>query len=153
MAKQNSTAVEKTKRKYSVTFDEPSLTKQHFKSETNINTIMSRYEKQGIVDHINKHKGTYGEFADIPDYQEALNKMKLAEEMFMELPSRVRNYFQNDPVQFVEFVQNPANEGKLVEIGLAKAKPVSDAQASTDKQVVKETTKKATAPSQGDKSE
>ena len=40
-------------------FHLPSLTKQSFKDECNINNIMSKYMKDGLIGHVNKHQGRY----------------------------------------------------------------------------------------------
>ena len=51
---------------------EPSLTKQSFASECDINTIMARYEHTGVLDYVNENEARYGEFSAV-DYQEAMN--------------------------------------------------------------------------------
>lgn len=97
------------------------LTRQEFKAECNINNIMAKYQKTGIIDHITKHSPTYGEYSPI-DFQEAMDTIKQGESLFAELPSRARKYFNNDPAEFMEFVNDPENIDKLVDLGLA-AKP------------------------------
>lgn len=103
-----------------------SLTHQSFKDECDINVLMKRYEKTGILEHANQHRGQYGDFADLTNFQEALQIVREAETMFMTLPSRIRADFENDPGKFVSFAQNPDNADKLVEYGLAtKREPES----------------------------
>lgn len=97
----------------------PSLTRQEFKDECDINTIMRRYEKSGVVSHVRKSEPQYGDFVGIPDFQQSLNMLNAATESFMQLPARVRREFDNDPRQFVQFVEDPANLEKVREYGLA----------------------------------
>lgn len=97
-----------------------SLAKQAFKKECDINAIMARYEKNGLISHVNRFQGQYGDFTDPPGYQDALNKVISAQDMFMTLPAKVRARFGNDPGEFLEFVQDPRNSDELVKLGLAK---------------------------------
>lgn len=118
------------KRKYAIEFTQPSLTKQSFGHEANINTIMSRYEKTGVIENLNTQEGQFGDFTNIQTYQESLNQIMLAQNMFDSLPAQVRKYFENDPVLFVEFAQNPENQDTLVEMGLAERRPIAPDDAS-----------------------
>lgn len=97
-----------------------SLTKQSFKDETDINGIMRRYQETGLIEHVKKYEGRYGDFSGIPDYQTALQKVIDAQEMFNSLPSSIRNRFQNDPGEFLAFATDPKNADALIEMGLAK---------------------------------
>lgn len=96
-----------------------SRTKQAHKDETDINIILRKHEKGLVVDHLNKHQGQYGDFIDAPDYHTALNRIHAADEAFMEIPADIRAEFDNDPAQFLEFVQNPENLPSMREMGLA----------------------------------
>lgn len=103
-----------------------SLTRQAHQQECDINQIMAKWQKTGIIEHVNEFEGQYGDFTDLPaDYQSALNQVMAAQEMFESLPSTVRRKFDNDPGKFLEFVDNPENAGELVEMGLAHS-PVPD---------------------------
>lgn len=111
------------RRKVEITFDQDKgMTRQEFERECNINNIMSKYQKTGVVDHITKHSPFYGDYDPI-DFQTALNTIRDGEAMFAELPSAARKFFSNDPAEFMAFVQDPDNIDKLVELGLA-TKPV-----------------------------
>lgn len=106
-----------------IIFTEPSMTQQQFKAECDINKIMAKYQKNGVLSHINTRGATYGDF-DAVDFQQAMETIRLGNEMFDELPSRARLYFNNDPAEFMEFVNNPDNAGKLEELGLSFKPPV-----------------------------
>lgn len=98
-------------------FSEGNQTKQAFKDECDINQIMARYQKTGAMDHFATHQATYG---DIPavDFQEAMNLVTSTNQMFNELPSSIRSAVNNDPAQFLAFVQDPENAETLREWGL-----------------------------------
>lgn len=109
---------------------EPSLTKQSFKDECDINVILKRYKLTGLVEHVQSARGGYGDFTQVTDYQSALNAVLLAQDAFLELPATIRERFGNEPDAFVRFVDDPANAQALVDLGLAVAKdaPASPAQ-------------------------
>jgi hypothetical protein len=103
---------------------EPSMTKQSFKEECDINTIVRRFEATGQIDHINQAaaKGLYTDLPDGLDLQSALDQVKQAEAAFMALPAAARAHFDNDPVLFVEAMSNPTSQDLeiLDKHGLAK---------------------------------
>lgn len=97
-----------------------SRTKQSFKGECDINTIMARYQKTAVIEHFNQHQGRYGDFTTELDYQSCLNQVLEAQDMFMTLPSSVRKTFENDPGKFLAFASDPQNLEKMASMGLAK---------------------------------
>lgn len=107
-----------------VTFKKPSRTQQSFKDECDINNIMARYERTGIVDHLAKYEGQYGDFIGYPDYHVAMNRVAAADAMFMTLPASLRERFGNSAEAFLQFAQDPANELELIDMGLMPRRPV-----------------------------
>lgn len=108
---------------YGLACPEPTLTIQSEKDNCDINQIIKRSEKSGILpvrsDYAN---AMFGDFTDIPDYQTALNAVNAANETFMSLPAEIREQFQNDPAKFVDYATNEANIDQLREWGLATPK-------------------------------
>ena len=100
----------------------PSLAKQSFKDECDINYIMRKFEKKGVIDHLNNHQGQYGNFIGFEDYHISQNKILAAAEAFASIPSKIRAKFGNDPATFLEFAQNPENLDEMIKIGLAPQK-------------------------------
>lgn len=113
---------EKLDRKTGEITKEPSRTKQSFKDECDINNIVKSFRTvQDILDLTARNK--QGVFADLPDqfeYQEGLNTIIQARTAFDALPARIRNRFENDPAQFLEFMSDPGNQDEWVKLGLAK---------------------------------
>ncbi len=104
-----------------VFFTEPSLTKQAFAEETDINRIMARFEKTNLLNHVNEHQGNYGNFITDLDYRAAMQAVVEAQEAFDTLPAKIRARFANSPADFLGFVQNPDNLDEMVKLGLANA--------------------------------
>lgn len=99
------------------------LVQQQFKNECDINHLMKKYREAGLVPQIPKAP-YYGDFTNIPDYQEALNVVNEANTLFMSMSAAVRKEFDNDPARFLEFCQDPANADRMMELGLReKPKP------------------------------
>jgi phage internal scaffolding protein len=94
-----------------------SRTKQSFKKECDINLIMAKYQKTGAITHFNKHQQNYG-IADGSTFQDAMNLVCEAQEMFNDLPSSIRSRFGNDPAAFLDFVQNDENADEMARMGL-----------------------------------
>lgn len=111
-------------RPYAITFNtEAGLTKQSFKDECNINKIMDKFQKTGVISHYANHGPQYMEIAP-GDFLDAQLVIAKAQTMFEELPSQVRKRFDNSPEQFLEFVQNPNNQEEAYKLGLASEPPV-----------------------------
>ena len=98
------------KMKVSLTFPaDEGRTKQSFKDECDINNIMARFQKTGVLAFANKFEARYGDVTGV-DFGEAMRVVADARSMFAEMPARLRDRFANDPARFLEFVQNPANK-------------------------------------------
>lgn len=120
------------KRPYSIDLSGDTRAKQSFKDECDINVIMKKYEATGLIDHVNTHQGHYADVLEVPDYQSALNSVMSAQNAFMSLPAAIRAQFENDPGQFLAFVQNPANRDEMIEMGLAEGEDTRELIGSPD---------------------
>ncbi len=94
-----------------------SMTKQSFAQESEINNIMAKYEKTGVIDHV-KNNAFYADMPAGLEYQMALQMTIDAEVAFNSLPANVRREFDNDPFKFLEFVEDPDNVERMAELGL-----------------------------------
>ena len=91
-------------------------TQQQHKEECDINSLLRRYEKTGIMTHLQKYEGRYGDFSGENDLYEAGLQIKVATDMFMELPAIVRQKFANNAGAFIDFVTDPDNKGSMKEL-------------------------------------
>ena len=107
-----------------------SMTHQSMKEETDMNRIMEKWAKTGVLEHTNRFQGQYGDFLHAPeDYHSAMNAVLDAQEMFLTLPSGVRKRFGNDPGQFLDFVSDPDNREEMQKLGLTEGKPNTAAES------------------------
>lgn len=96
-----------------------SLTQQHFKDEVDIKNTIRRYDRTGLIANVNKAVAHYGDFtASVNEYQDALNLVIEAQQNFAALPAEIREVFGNNPGEFLEQVQDPANKDRMIELGL-----------------------------------
>lgn len=101
----------------------PSLTRQSAKDECDINQIVKKHLAGQVSSFVNKNEPRYEDYTGF-DFQAAMNTVASASEMFADLPAVIRKRFQNDPVEFMNFVHDPENieEGRKLGI-FSPAKP------------------------------
>lgn len=93
-----------------------SRTEQHHAQGANINTIMAKYKKTGVIPQF--VGAAYGDFSGVTDYQTALELVRQSQRQFDALPANIRRYFNDDPGQLLDFVADDANREKAIELGL-----------------------------------
>lgn len=104
------------------------MTKQSFKDECDINVLMKKFERDGLMSHVSTVEGRYGDFGDGSDFHDAMNIVRRAQEMFETVPANLRAEFGNDPGAFLDFVVN-AEDDVLRERGLLPSVSVDPAPA------------------------
>lgn len=123
----------------SIDFSESlSLTKQSFRDECDVNNIIKQYVKNGIAPHGNSSSGSFFDASTSSDYQSALNLVISANESFAALPAAIRKKFGNDPVNYIEFVEDPANAAEARSLGLLN--PIPEPPAPMDVRIVPDAT-------------
>lgn len=99
----------------------PSMTLQDRKDECDIHRIVQRHAETGLWGP-NLAPATrqpmYGDFTQPVDLLTAQRLLCTAKESFSALPSDVRKEFSNDPIVMLEWLKNPQNYERGVELGL-----------------------------------
>lgn len=98
----------------------PTLTEQKHKQDCDINNILRRYSATGELIHTNPNMPSFDDFTNVPEFREMLDFVNYAHEQFAELPSDIRERFNNNPVRLVDFVNNEKNRDEAIRIGLIK---------------------------------
>lgn len=96
------------------------VTKQSFKAECDINTILRQYSKTGVINHVQSARPTYADLPDAIDYQQSLHTLMEADQAFAGLPASVRNRFGNSPAAFLDALSDPSQEAYLREVGILR---------------------------------
>jgi hypothetical protein len=94
------------------------LVEQGQAAMTDINRLLEPAMKRGLLRHTVKFEGQYD---DIPfkDLQHANDIIAKSKSMYEELPANIRSEFQS-PVEFLQFVQNPANAERMRKMNILK---------------------------------
>lgn len=108
--------------------DLPSLTRQEFAEECDINSLMAKYEKTGILPvNMNMSVPAYLDVSDVPDLRASMDTLNAATAAFMSLPAAVRKEFDNDAMKFVDFAGQAENLERMRSWGLAPPAPTPPA--------------------------
>lgn len=98
----------------------PSKTRASQQKETEINGIISKYDRTGTLTHITRSVPRFDDVSNITDYKSALDQVLEAQKQFSQLPSDLRSHFDNDPGKLIEFLSDSKNLEKAVEMGLVE---------------------------------
>lgn len=115
---------------YNTVVTSDTKTQQHLKEVCDVNYIMNRWLKTGVLDHVKQHAPVYGDLENF-DLQESLNKVIKAEEAFMALPSKIRKLCGNDPQNFVDWMLSDRDMDLKKEYQLVKSSVANQTQSDT----------------------
>lgn len=98
-----------------------SRTVQSHRESCDIPSIIAKFKRTGQLPTIRANASElaqYGDFTDVPTFQEAQNKVIAAHAAFDVLPAKIRERFANDPVALLTFMADPANRDEAISLGL-----------------------------------
>lgn len=104
--------------------DQPSMTKQSFKDESDINVIMRRFQRDGVLP-LPKAEPRWEDFTSVDDYHASMNTVKAAEAAFADLPAYIRHAMGNSAENLLEFLSDEENREEAIELGLIPAESKS----------------------------
>ena len=107
--------------KRNVCFGE-SMTQQHFKDQCDINHMMKKYQKTGILGDPNRPMPRFGDFSGSMDFHEANNRVVEALQQFNDLPGELKKRFRHDPGELIDFLENEENREEAIKLGLVDPK-------------------------------
>lgn len=93
---------------------DPSQTEQHHARSCDINTIMAKFQKTGLIEWVNQKKAVYADVT-AADWAAAQNIVAAARTQFEELPSYVRKQFSGVE-EYLELVQTDEGVERLRQI-------------------------------------
>lgn len=106
------------------------VTKQADLKDTDLNAMFKRFERTGQLPDLIAREPRYGDFSEVPDYQEAVNIVRMAEEQFANLDVTIRNRFENDPAKFLAFATDVKNIDEMEKMGLLAPEKVEARKAA-----------------------
>lgn len=114
----------------------PSLTKSEYRDECNINNVIARALRTGVLPGV-KQEALYGDFTEVTDYATAQVKIAEAKSEFEQLPSHIKEKFDNEVTTLLDWMDDPANEDEARKLGLLPKLEVENTSTETviDEQV------------------
>ena len=98
------------------------IVEQSHKDEVNINNIVKRHGID-MLQKIAAMQQPQWDNNPSNDFQESMEIVTKAQQTFEQLSSDVRKKFNNNPAEFMDYVQNPENQNGLISLGLASRIP------------------------------
>lgn len=98
----------------------PGVTRESEMDSCDINKIVARFEKTGILPNNVREGGLFIDVSECGDYRDALDRVIKADKLFMQLPPKVRLEFANDPAKFLDYMADPANREDMVKRGIVE---------------------------------
>lgn len=104
----------------------PSMTEQHSRHFTDLNYLIEKYKPDEIAAYIAarsqyRQEITGHDFSLELSLQDAHNQVYAARQIFLNLDPEIQMHFKS-PLDFVKFIDNPANAQKMLKMGLLKQK-------------------------------
>lgn len=99
----------------------PSMTKQSHKDDCDVNIIVARFVKTGVLPE-DSRVPQYGDVSSL-EFQEAMLVVAEAKSAFQLLPAAVRDRFKNDPAEMLAFCEDPRNRAEAASMGLMDPLP------------------------------
>lgn len=114
--------------------NEPSMTDQSFKEESNINNIISKYSKTGMLPSNIRTHGSYLDITETKSLFEGLNTINEGLAVFNKLSEKVRRRVET-PQGLIEFLSDPENDDEAIKLGLKTRRTSTDEVKTSKKDV------------------
>jgi len=101
-----------------------SRTHQSFAKDADINNIMGKYQRTGILVDPSIPRTRFpqfGDFSDVIGYSEVVERIQKAQTSFDLLPSDIREKFDYSVQKAIDFISDPVNYDESVKLGLLPA--------------------------------
>lgn len=92
-------------------------TEQDHKKECDVNLIIKKYDRTGLISHVSKFEARYGDLRGV-DYKAAMDLIAGANSSFSNLPAEIRKRFRNSPEELLRFMEDEGNREEAVKLGL-----------------------------------
>lgn len=114
----------------------PTMAEQHTAHLSDINYLIEKYKPDELSAYLaarTQHRQEIlgHDFSKEPTLQEAKNIVLESKNAFLALPEEVRRNFSNH-LEFLKFIDNPANAEKLIKLGIATKRELEKIQIPED---------------------
>lgn len=106
----------------------PTLTEQHSGFMTDVNYLVNKYKPDELAAYIAARNSfrreiLHHDFSAEPTFLDAKNLVYKLQTEFQKLPDEIRLQFKSH-VEFLKFIDNPANQEKMIKLGLMTKKEI-----------------------------
>lgn len=120
--------------------EDEGLTQQHFKDECDVNLIIERYARTGVLEHTSDVEPFFGDVSEVPtNLADSYDRLARAEAAFMALPAEIRKSLDNNPANLESWLSEPENRFKAEEFGLLKKSVIVNNVSNNDNKVSEST--------------
>lgn len=107
----------------------PTRTEQHTGHLTDVNYLMDKMQPDELAAYIaarNQYRREIlnHDFSSEPSLMDAKNLIYSLQSEFQKLPDEIKNQFKSH-VEFLKFIDNPANQEKMLKLGLMTKKEIA----------------------------
>lgn len=95
------------------------LTEQAHKDICDVNRIIQKYDKTGLITHVAKMEAEFGDLTGA-DFREMMTTVAEVQQQFEQMPARIRARFGNDPGQLLTFMESGDNREEAIRLGLIR---------------------------------
>lgn len=124
----------------------PTLAEQHTAHLSDLNYLISKYKPDELAAYMAARNSYRQEiighdFSKEPSLQEAKDQIYYMKKYYELLPEEIKQQFKNH-VEFLKFIDNPANQEKMIKLGLLKPheiKNLTDPDPKNENETINET--------------
>ncbi|QXP08451.1 MAG: internal scaffolding protein [Arizlama microvirus] len=107
-------------RRVSLSFEnDPGLTVQNHKDSCDITNILAGHIRMGDMPPM--PESVFTDLTNMPDYQTCLNTVMAIDDIFDNLPPKVKIAFEQNPAALMAAVEDPTQRDRLIELGVFTA--------------------------------
>jgi len=100
-------------------------TEQGHKAECDVNNIVRKFDKTGLLTHVSKFEADYGDLRGI-DFKNAMDLVLQSKKSFDGLPAAIKKRFRNSPEDLLRFMEDPSNRDEAIKLGLIRPDVAAD---------------------------
>lgn len=102
----------------SLVIEGESRTKQSFRDEVNINSVLARYARTGVWASGNNRPPRFEDVSGVGSFHEAIEKARGIRELVADLPPRAQELYTAAPAVFLHAYSEAADRADLEALGL-----------------------------------
>lgn len=95
------------------------FTEQNHKKECDINEIIKKYDRTGLIVHTQDLEAKFGDVTGV-EFQKMQNIVAESKSKFEQFPVHIKKRFDNDVGKLLEFMEYEGNRDEAIELGLIK---------------------------------